>query len=74
MKYFITFALICIAAVVLIHVISKLLGLGEPRDVGTWAPVAFCISIFMGLSIHSLNQKKQSERLSQSKGKCHAPR
>ena len=48
MKYFITFALCAVATVVLIHVICRLLGLGEPGDVVTWVPIVFVYIGFYG--------------------------
>ena len=48
MKYFITFALCAVATIVLIHVICKLIGLGEPDEVVTWVPVAFLYLSFYG--------------------------
>ena len=48
MKYFMIFALCAVATIVLIHVICKLLGLGEPSQVVTWVPVAFLYLSFYG--------------------------
>ena len=48
MKHFITFALCAVATIVLIHVISKLLGVGEPSQVVTWVPIAFLYISFYG--------------------------
>jgi hypothetical protein len=48
MKYFMTFALCAVATIVLIHVICKLLGVGEPGEVVWLVPVAFLYLSFYG--------------------------
>ena len=60
MKYFITFALCAVATIVLIHVICKLLGLGEPNDITLWVPIAFLYLAFYGFS-NPLTKTKNKE-------------
>jgi hypothetical protein len=50
MKYFITFALCAVATIVLIHLICRLLGLGEPGDITLWVPIAFLYLCFYGFT------------------------
>ena len=60
MKYFITFALCAVATIVLIHLICRLLGLGEPGDITLWVPVAFLYLAFYGFS-NPLTKKTNQE-------------
>jgi hypothetical protein len=48
MKHFMWFALCAVATIVLIHVISRLLGLGKPDQVVWYVPIAFLYFGFYG--------------------------
>jgi hypothetical protein len=58
MKHFIAFALCAVATIVLIHVISKLLGVEDPDEVVSMVPVAFLYFSFYGFSIPFTKSKK----------------
>ena len=48
MKYFLVFALCAVATIVLIHLITRLLGVEESSGVVTYVPIAFLYLAFYG--------------------------
>jgi uncharacterized RDD family membrane protein YckC len=50
LKYFITFALCAVVTVVLIHLIIRLLGIGEPDSITVSVPIAFLYLAFYGFT------------------------
>lgn len=59
MKHFLAFALCAVATVVLIHLITRLLGLGESSGVVTYVPIAFLYLAFYGFGNPFAKSKDQ---------------